>query len=326
VKGIFDKLSSYLKSGGCFRLLKGLLFVTIALIIFGVIYQNLASAYDRKTYPPPGKLIDVGGYRLHLYCLGAGSPTVILESGLGSGINVWMLVHKKIAETTRVCAYDRAGLGWSDGVKEPLSSMQVAQTLHTLLVNANIEGPYIMVGHSAGGIHVRAFTHLFPKEVAGMVLVDSAHENQSSNDQPKTINLIGRDLQWKQCEILTSIGLIRLFELLTYAPNPNPLYQADLANRNRTEYCRAIGNEFKAFDKDSRQATPPQTLGDLPLIVLTAGLGTNPTWNTLQNELASLSTNSTHIVIENSGHMIQISQPDAVIKAVEQIIQQVRVK
>ena len=163
-----------------------------------------------------------------------------------------------------------------------------------------------MVGHSAGGVHVRTFTHLVPAQVVGMVLVDSSHENQSSNYQPQAINLIGRDLQWKQCEIFNAIGMTRLFGLLTYAPDPNPLHQAEIASRNRTEYCRAVGNERKAFDKDTRQSTPPQTLGDLPLVVLTAGLGTSSNWNKLQDELAGLSTNSAHIVVENSGHTIAV--------------------
>jgi len=99
-----------------------------------------------------------------------------------------------------------------------------------------------------------------------------------------------------------------------------------MANRDRAEYCHAVGNEYKAFDKDSSQAPPPQALGDLPLVVLTAGLGTSANWNKLQNELASLSTNSTHIVVENSRHFIQVSQPEVVINAVEQLIKDVRLK
>ena len=270
-------------------------------------------------------MVDAGGFRLHLYCLGEGSPTVILESGLGGDVNSWVLVQKKIAETTRVCAYDRAGLGWSDGVKEPMSTAEVAQTLYTLLGNADVEGPFIMVGHSAGGVHVRTFTHLFPEQVAGMVLVDSSHENQRSNYNSSTIEIIRRDWGWKQCEVLTAIGITRLVVSIS-VPAPNPVLQAEIANHNRAEYCHAVGNEVKAFDKDSSQSAPSQTLGDLPLIVLTAGLGTSPHWNELQDELASLSANSTHITVENSGHAIQLSQPGVMISAVREMVDQVRSK
>jgi pimeloyl-ACP methyl ester carboxylesterase len=325
VKSLLGRLVNYFRGGGCGRLLLKGISVVIVMVICGSIYQNIALARDRKKYPPPGQMVDAGGFRLHLYCLGEGSPTVILESGLGGDVNSWVLVQEKIAETTRVCAYDRAGLGWSDGVREPMSTTEVAQTLHTLLGNTDIEGPYVMVGHSAGGVHVRSFTRLFPEQVAGMVLVDSSHENQRSNYQTSTFEIFRRDWGWEQCEVLTAIGITRLV-MSASVDNSDPILQAEMAKHNRVEYCRAVGNEVKAFDKDSGQSTPPQALGDLPLIVLTAGLGTSPHWDELQDELASLSTNSTHITVENSGHSIQLSQPDVVIHALEQIVDQVRQK
>ena len=351
--GFIQKASIFIKGGGCTRLftrllIAGVLFIVV-LAIFGAGYQNLASANTREAFPPPGQLVDVGGIRLHLYCLGEGSPTVILEAGLGGSVYDWGLVHEKLAATTRVCAYDRAGLGWSDSVTAPLFSAEMAQVLHTLLQNAGIEGSFVMVGHSAGGLQVRAFANQFPEEVVGMVLVDSSHENQILRFPAEVVEQTaeqGKILTY--CQLLAPVGVVRLFGLA--APNPetfplpDAMFQAVVANSNRTDYCHTIANENKAIATDAGQPNPPAPLGDLPLFVLTAGIGPGTSsfnagmpgmtaelaqqmdtvWNELQNELAALSSNSTHQVAENSSHYIQLFQPELVIEAVEQIVRQVR--
>jgi pimeloyl-ACP methyl ester carboxylesterase len=311
------------------------------LAIFGTIYQSIGMARDLHLYPPPGQLVDVGGYRLHLYCIGEGSPTVILEAGSGGkGVIAWSLVQKQMAATTRarVCSYDRAGFGWSDPdpANKPIASIQVAQTLHTLLHNAGIEEPYIMVGHSSGGLHVRNFAYQYPDEVAGLVLVDSVTENYYLIYPPDATEEFFDNIGWKYCHLMTAIGVARLFGETSLSkplglptsqrgrfPLTESLYRADLANRNRTHYCRVVGNEEMANRNDEIQTTPPQSLGDLHLIVLTAG--TDPTWGKMQNELASLSTNSTHIVVEDGAHNIQFFQPEIVIDAVGNMVERVRI-
>src|SRR5215210_1314230 len=151
----------------------------IGLALVGAIYERMAEAADAKAYPPPGQLVDVGGYRLHINCTGTGSPTVVIVSGLGDWSTSWGgYVQPEVAQTTRVCTYDRAGLGWSDASSLPSDAAQFAKELHTLLQNANIPGPYVMVGHSLGGLIVRIFVHEYASEVAGVVLIDSMSPKQ----------------------------------------------------------------------------------------------------------------------------------------------------
>jgi hypothetical protein len=167
------------KRSGCLwsfaRWILGLFILLIVLVPLGMIYQSAALKRDAQRYPYPGELVDVGEFRLHIYCIGSGTPTVVLEAGLGDGSFIWGQVQNKVATSTRVCAYDRPGLGWSDFVNRQFRRQAVAENLHTLLVNAGIPGPYILVGHSVGGIYVRAFAQKYPKEVAGLVFVDSSH-------------------------------------------------------------------------------------------------------------------------------------------------------
>lgn len=342
MKTLSDKLSRFFKGTGCAGLIiRGVLFIAV-LAVIGAVYQKLAMARDRKLYPPPGQLVDVGGYRLHLYCIGEGSPTVVLESGSGGkGVIAWSLVQKQMAAVShaRVCSYDRAGFGWSDPdpADKPRSSLLVAQTLHTLLRNAAVESPYVPVGHSSGGLHVRNFAYQYPEEVAGMVLLDSITENYYIIYPFNPTEVFFDDVGWKYCHMMTAVGVARLFGetslsyplgLLTSErgryPLPESLYQADLANRNRTHYCRAVANEEIANRKEETQSTPPQSLGNLPLIVLTAG--TDPTWGKVQDQLASLSSHSEHIVVEDGAHYLQFFQPEVVIEAVEKMVNIIREK
>ena len=167
-----------------FRWLGRVVVLVVGLILAGTIYESVAEAADIQAYPPLGQMVDVGGYRLHINCMGTGSPTVVIDAGWGAWSLEWSWVQGEVAKTTQVCTYDRAGMGYSEAGPLPRNAEQFAMELHTLLERANIAGPYVMVGHSLGGLPVRVFTHDYPTEVAGVVLIDSMSPGQMA--QPPT--------------------------------------------------------------------------------------------------------------------------------------------
>jgi pimeloyl-ACP methyl ester carboxylesterase len=334
----------------------GSLALLVVLMIVGAIYQSVASASDAKKYPPPGELYDVGGRRLHLYCTGEGSPTVILEAGASSPGMIWYLVQEEVAKFTRVCSYDRAGFGWSDPAPStslraspgPLGSEQVASDLHELLETANIPAPYVLVGHSAGGVYVRAFAGQYPSEVVGMVLVDSSHESQNLRFPPEYMKLAEQQSSSMGLfEVAAPFGVLRATRvwslMLPDPPLPADVEAAVWATMYRTSYCKAVGEEMTAIAKMLRQEEGPASMGDLPLIVLTANdsvrklpenvinaIGRDAfdklvqVSQELQQELASLSTNGKQVIVEDSGHYIQWDQPQFVIDAIREIVEQAR--
>src|SRR3712207_1859863 len=135
------------------RPLLGLVVVLLVLAVAGAIYQAIATELAERVYPPPGKMVDVGDYSLHINCVGQGSPTVVLDAGSGEWSAQWVRVQRQVSGTTRVCAYDRAGMGWSVMGPEPRDAKQITSELHTLLGKAGIEEPYVLVGHSFGGMY-----------------------------------------------------------------------------------------------------------------------------------------------------------------------------
>ena len=145
----------------------------------GLIYENIFEARDRRFNPMTGRRFDVGGFKMHIDCTGEGSPTVILDSGLGDTYLAWRKVQPELAKFTRVCSYDRAGLGYSESSSQPRTSKVIAAELHALLQAADIAPPYVLVGHSVGGFDVRLYASLYPTEVAGMVLVDASHPDSA---------------------------------------------------------------------------------------------------------------------------------------------------
>src|SRR6185369_8621115 len=178
---------------GCLLWLGRGLAALLGLALVGYIYESLAEAADARAYPPPGQLVDVGGYRLHINCTGSGNPTVVIVAGAGDWSTTWGgVVQPEVAKTTRVCTYDRPGLGWSEAGSLPSDAARFARELHALLQNANVPGPYVMVGHSLGGLGVRVFVHEYASEVAGVVLLESMNPKQISQlpsaerDQPNS--------------------------------------------------------------------------------------------------------------------------------------------
>jgi pimeloyl-ACP methyl ester carboxylesterase len=314
--------------------LGGAMGLLVVLLLTGFVYQSTASAADQKIYPAPGELVDVDGHQMHLYCIGTGSPTVVLESGLGETMLNWTQVQAETAAFARVCSYDRVGFGWSEPVNELAYSPQVASSLHELLKNADIPAPYLLVGHSIGGIHVRNFAHQFPDEVAGIVLVDSSHDSQRAEDPDE-----GKNPLLSLCRVIAPFGIVRMLNLAESGSETNPHLspqerQALIATMNRSHYCQAMANEEAAADVDMSQQAP-KPLGDVPLTVLTATQSANrladelpaslieqvnALWAEKQLDLVALSSNSSQVLATESAHYIQYEQPELVVEAIRDMI------
>jgi len=328
----------------------GLVVFLVIALVAGSFYQTTASASDLKKYPPPGSLYDVGDYRLHLFCTGEGNPTVILEAGAGNPSIGWSLVQSEVEGFTRVCSYDRAGFGWSDPSTSHLTREQVANDLHKLLQVASVPGPYILAGHSAGGEYIRAYAREYPSEVLGMAFVDSSHESESLRYPAKFLNFTEYQLMTQKiCQFLSPFGIVRLIGLWgTFLPEAlmsTDIGKAVTSTLYRSGYCKAAYAEATVLESPG-QPGEPGSLGDLPLIVMSAGAFNENIPNSVvtamggpdvlaqvaqvhdenQQELASLSTSSRLIVAENSGHEIHWYQPELVIDAIRTLVDQVRSK
>lgn len=328
-----------LKRRGCLLgLLIGVLSL-LALPLGGWVYQSLASANDFNQFPPPGQRVDLGGYALHLHCLGSGSPTVLLEAGLGNNLLVWHTVQGELAQSTRVCAYDRGGLGWSDPSPNARDSQALAQELHHLLAAAGEQPPYVLVGHSQGGLHVRVFREQYPTEVAGLVLVDATPPDFADQVPTAEAGRLQQIQTMNTCAQLAPLGVVRLLPMLTYLPSlPAELQATQHTLGSRTPVCATVAAELQAYPTNIAQVRAAAPLGALPLYVLTAtpklpAASELPEGVTLasveesvqiglelQQALAALSTNSQFAVLPETGHYIQLEKPEAVVAAVLHIL------
>jgi pimeloyl-ACP methyl ester carboxylesterase len=210
---------------------KALLWLVVALLVLaviGAIYQAIATEIDERAYPPPGEMVDVGDHSLHINCIGHGSPTVILEAANFGMSAWWVRVQKQLAQTTRVCAYDRAGLGWSERGPEPRDARQISSELHTLLKGADIEGPYVLVGHSYGGLYVRTYADRYPEETAGVVLVDSSHPEQFTRSPKERAQYEQTVRLGAVISSLTRLGVIRLTNYYPAHPDLPPHQRAQI--------------------------------------------------------------------------------------------------
>jgi pimeloyl-ACP methyl ester carboxylesterase len=323
-------------------------FIALAILLAasGWAYQSISEYNDLRQYSPPGKLVDIGSHHLHLYCTGAGTPTVVLESGLAGPALQWTLVQQELTKTTRVCSYDRAGLGWSNRGPTPRTGLQIVSELHALLTAAHIDGPYVLVGHSLGGLLVRLYADQYLDEVAGLVLVAAGHEDDNSRMPPEYRQIEERNKQtYRLLPILTGLGITRLAgstgllsaftKLLDRFPT-NLRSEMVALTFYRPQYWNTAAYEMSALDETKAQVATTGTLGDIPLVVLsgTPDVSRLPpnsfvqeikeTSRALQRELADLSSNSMHIVCDACDHYIPMTNPEKVVDAVRQMIAMVR--
>ena len=277
----------------------------VALVIAGVggSYETIQEQVDRSTTAMPGHLVDVGGRRLYVHCIGSGSPTVVLVSGLAETSVYWGgWIAPAVAQNTTVCAYDRAGQGWSDPPASPQDGVAVATDLHTLLDHAQIPGPYVLVGHSTGGAYARIFAARYPDQVAGMVFLDSQPNEALTGlpDFPSQYSTIRRASALFPS--LARLGVFRLVNQFAPDPLPGPTRDEERALISTANLNRIQRDEFAELPIPLTEAAALTTLGDRPLIVVTAAKGAQAGWLPLQDKMAGLSTNSAHRVLPEIDH------------------------
>jgi pimeloyl-ACP methyl ester carboxylesterase len=306
---------------GCLNWLGWIVVLMIGLILLGTVYEPWAEGRDAKAYPPPGQLVDVGGYRLHINCTGSGSPTVVIESGWGDSSAGWGWVQPEVAKTTRICTYDRAGMGWSEASPHPRAAREYARELHTLLAKANEPGPYVLVAHSMGGYTMLVYAHDYPDEVSGLVLVDAQKLPAAATHKPAPKPGETPLPSW-----IARIGLVRLLAgpLGAIQDLPPEDKQAYTAYSVTPRSVQTQWDEFIGMSEGGAQARAVTTLGALPLIVLSAGLEETADHTASQAGFLLLSTNSQQLFADQSGHRIMIEQPEAAVAAIVKMVELVR--
>jgi pimeloyl-ACP methyl ester carboxylesterase len=286
---------------------------------------------------PPGRLVDIDGRNLHVYCTGKGSPSVILEAGAGAFAIDWSLVQPEVARTNRVCSYDRAGSGWSDPSKVVETAATVVQDLHAGLRAAGVTPPYVIVGASVGGIYVRMYSIRYPSEVTAMVLVDPSYEERlftMFEGKPVTIASLTADQVGSTIPPGPAIIPSRLpqtgapFDLL-----PPDLYElrVKLEMRLIASIPRSVPHDVVVASAEGERAALARLheintvqeypLGDRPLVVLTRGLGSSQGLKDAHAALARQSTNSRHTVVTGAGHEIHLFKPAAVVQAIQDVLE-----
>ncbi len=328
--------------------------IVALLIAGGAVYQAIGSSIDSRRYPPPGRLIEVGSHRLHIHCAGKGGPTVVLEAGGYGAWLQWAWVQPGVAQFARACAYDRAGLGWSDPAPGPRTASVEAEELRALLTNGHEPGPYVLVASSYGALVARAFAARYADRVAGMVLVDPAHPWQyggGPRDSDVHFPEGLRRLERRAASVapMAALGLVRLMRsdrlglfsvIRTYPPELIPAIKAILS---RTPHWRAGAEEMRTFDESSKDAAGLVSLGDVPLAIVAAdstytapgapvpsgvdGRELNRIALTLNERLTGLSSSSEFIVVQGATHVSLSSvqqHADRVVEVIRRVVEKVR--
>lgn len=329
----------------------GILGLILVLLIVGIIYENLGRRNAAQNFPPPGKLVDIGGRHIQLDCRGSGSPTVVFQSGLDmAGSLSWSAVHDEIAKTTRACAYSRAGIMWSASHEAPQLAKSIAEDLHAALKNSKEKGPLILVGHSLGGPYNMVYTKYFGADVAGLVFVDTSHPDQISRG--KALEVLESDsAKWRwKLESNWTAFLDKSGAALNWTGIVRLLSAMDEKEGNWTESndqavkayaSTSIGpflKEGDAFEQTLNEAGTFRHLGDRPIVVLTAvppvprqelskiEKAARENWSWMQEDQAKWSSQSQHQLVPDTGHYIQLDRPAVVIDAVRSVISKVREK
>jgi pimeloyl-ACP methyl ester carboxylesterase len=331
------------------QIIIGVAGITVLCILLGVVYQILGTLRDAKDYPPPGRLVDLGSHRLHLLESGRGSPTILLEAGLMSTVLSWTELQRALAKSFRVVSYDRAGLGWSDLGPMPRTAGRMVDELHALLEQAAIPPPYVLVGHSFGGLTMPLFAARFPNEVAGMVLIDpvAPAEWNPPSEHDRRLTRIGAKV-CRRAGFLARIGLIRLvaFLLTTAAKNlagylvrlisrgtpadsgsvSSPWFSALPANERAMasvfwvlpKFALTIASQLENLPVSAAEVGQFANFSGKPVVILSAR--TAPERRRIEHaSMAGRLPRGEHVLAGNSNHWIMQEEPELVIRAIEKI-------
>jgi pimeloyl-ACP methyl ester carboxylesterase len=301
----------------------------IAVVVLGAVgagYETVSEATDVDA-AMPGRMVDIGGHRLHLHCTGTGSPTVVLQAGGGMMSSDFGWVAPVVARETRVCVYDRAGRGWSDPVTTRQDANEIADDLHTLLQRANVPGPYVLAGHSFGGLYALTAAARYPDEVAALVLVDSTHPTSkpAPGNESTTSPAVGpgADSLTSHVTALASasarLGLGRLFAQTESTLPPQSTAEVN-TSLTTARHLRSTLDEYAAARWSTPQAAALQDFGDKPLVVLSTEVATDPSWVEGHEELAGLSTNSVHRVIDGAAHATLVTEQKHAVATTQAIL------
>ena len=299
-------------------------FLTLCGILCMLIGAHLgATPLDMDKYQPPGMFIGVGNHHLHLRCTGSGSPAVVFDSGLGGTSLDWVKVQPEVAKFTRVCSYDRGGYGWSSPGPFPRTSERLADELDKLLVYGSVAPPYILVGHSFGGLTMRLFAAKHPGKVAGVVFVDSAHEHQFERFAQAGIRTLAPGKG--------TLVIANHYEVPPSLPDEvRPIAQALALGPHA---IATLYNELRNMRLSAGQVGAQGLMPDVPMVVLArddagarAGRAARlaAVWYELQRELAAMTSRGELRVAKDAGHYIQLEQPDAVVGAIREVVQAAR--
>lgn len=300
---------------------------------------NLAVvASARAQHPPLGQLYTVEGRSMHLYCVGQGSPTIVLEAGAGDDVLYWQTIQPGLAKLTRVCAYDRAGIGWSDPDPGKRDSETIARQLHGLLQTAGVQRPMIMVGASAGGFHVREYVREYPDDVVAVAFLDSSSPYQvdelpgSRKWYDGEVRGRPKQVTWERLKVWS--GWPRLMgECHDTLPPALEQYQAASdAEQCRPNYVGGDLGEFLNFETSGREAERLTTLGDRPLLVISQdpdrsktgwtadAIAGQPVWNREQEALKAMSSRSWRVIARGSRHHVHHDRADVVLREIEHLV------
>lgn len=312
------------------RRIRWIAMILLLLPLLGLAYEAVSDIVDLRRFPAPGQMVDMGEYALHLHCTGQGAPTVLLEAGLGGGVNTWPFVQPEVAKATRVCSYDRSGYSWSGGTT-PQSGAESVARLHDLLQRAGESGPYVLVGHSLGGLYGQLYAMTYPAEVSGMVLVEARHQEYAerladagheSGHGPSVVESL--------IPVLNRLGVVRLVHQLGLIPGVPDLPPGMMEISYRPASLASVRAEHRILTKVEEEVRAANVaLGEWPLVVVTrdpAVVQSNDStiWLETQRQFLRLSSNSKLVEAKGSGHMVPYENPTVVTEAILEVVTAIR--